>query len=90
MTTTTEPIDPEEEAKLAAFLTKISGACKDDPEVPGEVGNQVNAWLAEMMAGGNAAGAPAGGNVIDLDAQTGPTGSTGEAGTGNEEAKNTE
>ena len=48
-------MDAEEEANLAAFLTKISAACQRDSDVPGEVGVQVNQWLAELAESPGAA-----------------------------------
>ena len=48
VTTNSAPMDPEEEANLAAFLTKIQAACQKDSDVPGFVGSQVNEWLAEI------------------------------------------
>ena len=38
VTTNTEPMSAEEEAKLQAFLTKVSNACNEDSYVPGFVG----------------------------------------------------
>ena len=54
MTTNSEPLNAQEEADLAAFLTKISAACKTDSSVPGFVDAQVTEWLGEIAAGGTA------------------------------------
>ena len=37
ITTNSEPLNEQEEADLAAFLTKVSAACKTDSSVPGFV-----------------------------------------------------
>ena len=41
-------MDAEEQANLATFLAKVSGACKNDSDVPDFIGAQVNEWLAEI------------------------------------------
>ena len=73
MTTDSAPLDPEEEANLAAFLSKVSAACNRDSDVPGFVGAQVNEWLAEIAAGNNS-------GADQANAATGETG--GAAGSG--------
>ena len=43
-----QPLDQDESAKLADFLTKVSKACKNDKSLPGFIGDQVNTWMAEL------------------------------------------
>ena len=46
------PLDAAGQASLAAFLSKVGVACKNDKDVPDFVGEQVNEWLKEMQAEG--------------------------------------
>ena len=82
VTTQSADLDPEEEAQLAAFLQKVSGACQRDASVPGYVGNQVNEWLAEIATTGS--GEVGGSTGEAPDANATPVAGSGES-AGNEE-----
>ena len=46
-----QPLDADESEKLAAFLTKVQTACKNDSSLPGFIGEQVNTWMQELDQG---------------------------------------